>query len=338
MCKLLPRKRWIGHDERLDWIGVLTCSHNLLSTTYKLWYPHVTGRKAPPSHGGVGDIGPCDFAAITDDGGSLGLVPDLDPDDPTAAAGSIPAGSNINISAKQLQSSPEENNKTKSTALRFVSIPALPSITIGIRMCCTPIFNMMAESLRAGGTEWDRLQFAKGAHGEPREHRRTLAATCQLEGDAMAGLRAVMISKTAWGVILPKHRTVTFRNCQFRLLSVFACSIKKKHTDVRLNCPFIAFQWVMGDTSLLDQYNQVTCTDRLGHFLEAWCAYWHDQGRLDSRAARAGLESILVLMQEDITEIETTHATIRRELYVLSTQTHSVDFLELSDRSSAGKH
>ena len=45
----------------------------------------------------------------------------------------------------------------------YVSIPALPSITIGLRMCCTPVFNLMAGSLQVGGTVGDRLQFAKGA-------------------------------------------------------------------------------------------------------------------------------------------------------------------------------
>ena len=37
-------------------------------------------------------------------------------------------------------------------------------------------------------------------------------------------------------------------------------------------------------------------------------------------------------MQEDKSEIEAIYASIRRELFILSTQTHSVDFLELSDR------
>ena len=55
-------------------------------------------------------------------------------------------------------------------------------------------------------------------------------------------------------------------------------------------------------------------------------------GGLGGRAARADLEATLILLQEDMTEIESIHASIRRELSVLSTQTHAMDFLELSDR------
>ena len=87
----------------------------------------------------------------------------------------------------------------------------------------------------------------------------------------MAGLRAVMFSKKAWDAILSTHRTVACKNRQLQMLNVFACSIKR-HTDVHLNFPFIAFRWVMGGTSLLEQYSQVTCKDRLEHFIKAWCA------------------------------------------------------------------
>ena len=107
---------------------------------------------------------------------------------------------------------------------------------------------------------------------------------------------------------------------------------QEKHTDVHLHFPSIAFLWLMAETSLFEQYNQAQCKDRLGHFFEAWCAYWHERGLRGSRAVRADLESILVLMQEDKSEIEAIYASIRRELFILSTQTHSVDFLELSDR------
>ena len=40
----------------------------------------------------------------------------------------------------------------------------------------------------------------------------------------------------------------------------------------------------------------------------------------------------MILWQEDMAEIEAIHASIRRELFVLSTQTHTMDFMELSDR------
>ena len=44
------------------------------------------------------------------------------------------------------------------------------------------------------------------------------------------------------------------------------------------------------------------------------------------------LEAHVLLYQEDTAEIEALHATIRRELVLLSTQTHCLEFLEMSDR------
>ena len=80
------------------------------------------------------------------------------------------------------------------------------------------------------------------------------------------------------------------------------------------------------------QYKSIACKDRLGHWFKGWCTYWDRRGELGSRAARADLEAVLILLQEDMAEIEAKHAATRRELYVLSTQTNTSDFLELSDR------
>ena len=83
---------------------------------------------------------------------------------------------------------------------------------------------------------------------------------------------------------------------------------------------------------LADQYANVACKDRLGHFFKSRCELWDNRGELNSRSAKADLEGILILVQEDMAEIESIHAAIRRELFVLSTQSHAMNFLELSDR------
>ena len=70
----------------------------------------------------------------------------------------------------------------------------------------------------------------------------------------------------------------------------------------------------------------------LSHFLKAFCKWWEQHGGLDSREAKADFISIIILLQEDMAEIEAMHASVRRELYVLSVQTHTVLFEELSNR------
>ena len=53
---------------------------------------------------------------------------------------------------------------------------------------------------------------------------------------------------------------------------------------------------------------------------------------LTAEAARQNLAATTVLLQEDMGEIEASHANIRRELMLLSTQTNACDFMDLSDR------
>ena len=108
--------------------------------------------------------------------------------------------------------------------------------------------------------------------------------------------------------------------------------MQKKHVDAHLNFPWLALLWIISSLPLSYQYNNVICKDRLGHWFKGWCAYWVARHDLDSRAARADLEATLILLQEDMAEIESIHAAIRRELVVLSTQVTTLDFLELSDR------
>ena len=99
-----------------------------------------------------------------------------------------------------------------------------------------------------------------------------------------------------------------------------------------MNFPWLSFLWLISPLPLSEQYNSVSCKDRLGHWFKSWCAYWVARGDLDSRAARADLEGTLILLQEDMAEIEAIHAAIRRELVVLSTQSKTLGFMELSDR------
>ena len=255
MCRIFPRSRWTGMDESMDWIGLLSSIHNLLTEVYTLWYAHVTGRQAPPppTDGLVG--GPGDFKAILEEVGLPELIPDMecDDDDAPAHVAAKPADSDTHTGAAQ---EPKENEKTRNVAMRFVSIPTLSSITIGLRKACAPVFNMMHSTLDVGGARWDKLQYAKGAKGEPREYRATVAATCKHEGIAMQELRDLAYDATQWDVIIDRHRAVSFRNCHFKLISTFACAIKHRHTDIHPDCPWIASLWLMADTSLETQIQQ----------------------------------------------------------------------------------
>ena len=171
-----------------------------------------------------------------------------------------------------------------------------------------------------------------GSRGKPREYRGINAATGKLELDALDKLRKAATSTTQWEIVPLVQRTTLYRNNQFQMISGYCCAIKAKHCDIHFKYPVLAFLWLISGRSLKDHYDGIACKAVLGSWMLSWCDYWEERDGLDSEAARADLSALLILWQEDTAEIEALHATIRRELIVLSVQCSSVDFNELSDR------
>ena len=323
-------------DESIDWVGCFTSVHNLLPIVYGIWYQRITGKKPPKRQDGPTAGVDADFACILDAQRIVGEGPDEDDmnpglmaDDEQPAAAHAAADAQPGVANA---SSPEDNIKDRKTAMAFVSVPSLAAVVVGLRLIITPMFNFMHKSLDMGGARWDRLQYAKSAQQQPREYRGWNAATCKLETQALSDLKSIAYDASRWEVIGLSFRTVAFRNNQFQAVSTFACGISNKHTDVHTNYPAAAFLWLYSPDGLQAEYDKVSCKHLFDPFVETFCSYWVTRGGLDQRGARADLESLMILFQEDMAEIEARHASIRRELTVLSTQTHSTDFLELSDR------
>ena len=129
-------------------MGFLSNVHNILPSVYSLWYSHVTGRTPPPPPSAANVSGPSYFDVIMDDiDAPTGVRNDIH-DVPDAPA--VDAKSATPTEETPSKASPEENLKTKTIAMNFVSIPFLPSITSGIRMMCAPVFDFMHGSLEVG--------------------------------------------------------------------------------------------------------------------------------------------------------------------------------------------
>ena len=139
----------------------------------------------------------------------------------------------------------------------------------------------MHASLDMGGSRWERTQYALGANGEPREYRATNAALMKHETQAMGELAKLALDSSTWEVIPFSHRTVLFRNQQFRLISTFGCGISAKHISIHSNFPFAAFPWLLSSVPLSERFGAIECKDRLGVFLKAWVAYWESNGGLE---------------------------------------------------------
>ena len=129
---------------------------------------------------------------------------------------------------------------------------------------------MMHGSIDMGGSKWERLQYARAANSLPREFRATNAAYGKLELTAMEDLKTLATDSREWEVIPMAHRTVGFRNTQFKLVSNFGCSIAAKHIDIHNNFPFAAFPWMLDPVGLEANFAKVECKHRLGYFLKGW--------------------------------------------------------------------
>ena len=139
-------------DEAVDWIGVLSNVHGLLGIIYGLWYERVTGKKSPYTNVGPA---PADAAALMDV--EMDGPPELIHAEP-AAPELEAAGDGVGQPEEQEQDpttsnskSPEENEKTRATALRFTSMPTMAANTVALRLTVTPVFNFMHSSLDQGG-------------------------------------------------------------------------------------------------------------------------------------------------------------------------------------------
>ena len=88
LCKAVNRSRWTGLGESIDWVSVMSNTHDMLPTVYARWYAKVTGNAAPPHTASIG--GASYFATILDDCGPPGLIPDMGVGDDVDGAATPP--------------------------------------------------------------------------------------------------------------------------------------------------------------------------------------------------------------------------------------------------------
>ena len=88
-------------------------------------------------------------------------------------------------------------------------------------MICTSVFDLMHSHLDQGGARWGKLQYTKASKGLPREYRGTNAAQLKFERVASEGLFNLAVDCSRWEVIQLGHRSVSFQNDQFKLISTF---------------------------------------------------------------------------------------------------------------------
>ena len=332
ICTVINRGRWTKADDGIDWIGIFANVHNLLPTIYTLWYEKVTGRKLPRVEAAT-PAAVAHHAALMDVAAPVGfgVGPDGDGAEEPAPVLGEPNAPAANATPTTSQT-PEDHQRNRSSGLKLALSPTLRSDCIAIKSLAQPVFNMMHASLEQGGAKWERLQYARAASVGAREYRSTNAAMMKLERAAMTDLYNVSSDSSRWEVIQLDNRTVGFRNTCFKLSSSLGCGIAAKHTRVHSKFPTQAFTWLGSAHGLQSEYDRHLCKKVLGPWFEAFCDFWMKHGGLDSRGCQADLAATSVLLQEDMGEIEANHASIRRELMLLSTQTNACDFMDLSDR------
>ena len=140
------------------------------------------------------------------------------------------------------------------------------------------------------------VQLTTGA----REYRSTNAAMLKLESATLNDLYKTSTDANRWEAVQLWERTVGYRNKCFGLSSTLACGIASQHHRVRSKFPSHGFLWFGLQCGLQTEYDSHTCKAVLGSWFQQLCAFWVENGGLDTRDCRTDFTVMSVQVQEDM--------------------------------------
>ena len=115
-------------------------------------------------------------------------------------------------------------------------------------------------------------------------------------------------------------------------MSAVGCCLRKYVFDAHQKYPYKAFTWLEDPAGISGGVDSESCVRRFDRFTRSFCNYLTKHGGLDCAEARADLACMRALCFVDNAAIEARHASIRREVVVLSSQTHPDELVDISSR------
>ncbi len=297
---IYSRKDWRQSDDALDWVGILAAHHQLFGLVLSKFTgkplngpdrPTNAIRDAAPTTGGwlsdgEEDVGE-DVAAVAD--GAAGDTADK----PTVDA--APAESNTAWA--------EWNQRVKFDMMKWASTKPYERLVL-IREVLAIMLGLFAKFLLYSGAKWVQRQEAEACKGNRRSYRILEAARGQDVSATMDALvSALMMEPTALG----EHVNGSLRSLRFRMLTSALCSLHFYIRGPRQNLPFSLFLTLDGQCSGLA--NIPPCMrDPLSTKI---LSQYQTEEALKSTECQMVLESLAVMYEVDIANIEAKHSTTR---------------------------
>lgn len=333
-----PKYRWTGADECVDQFLGLGICHGLLSASYPSWARSMgvkAGRSA--STGGLG------LAALPLEGPGEDVSGDGQVGGSDAWPDDREGGHQRETMEEPIHEKPARDGIADADGLTWASLnaehrrvaaawaagdPLFPLIVM--RLALVPLADMLRVQLDMAGKEWEarqrgvEMQFLRDggdARDSPlrRSYRLCELAEGKVEARFFDRLRTTIMEPSVWSLVLPRCITEAANAFTFKVLSKAGCLVEQLMASVHRGFPYRLFRLIRQP----DLATELRATKRclLGPFAEVFL----DSNDLALHVTRLRLATIALVSKVDISHVEVLHASIRRLLYVLSTQFPTID-------------
>lgn len=319
--KVYARHRWTGMDLCLDSLGRLAVIHNILPEAFLRFCRSCGTMRPSRSSSGAQPQGGHDpqevQGALCVAGGAM--------EEGTAQACPPPE------CADQVGHWQEENVLNRQLGLAFVESDPLVSL-ITMRMAVEPLRMLLQSKLEVADRTWEQrqqemeLQSQGEGLGRRRSFRVLVSATNVLEDAALSKVRLLFQEHSLWGLMPVAGQREDKNAAAFKALSTQGAMIEELLSAPHRRYPFRAFTALLGDAEARQVQEDKVCIR--DHFM----ADFLRQNDVTTVVGKHALATIALVARTEICEIECLHASIRRLVCELGTQTYAVDFVRLAAR------
>lgn len=343
--EIYPNHRWTGCDLATDDLGRIEAVHQLLSTTYRRFVAEYqagwVGLRPPMATGSSADL--VGLAPLED-------APALAPGSSVAPYGgdltNVAAGAGEVAGAQQSWGSPDTAGLQPGEATDWARINAAhrrhasmwlsqdPFAFIVLqRLVLEPLRQLLTEQFRIAAAAWETEQQCRAAaaleRGEAginlRQYRLPMAAGGHFEAPLKQQVELLWASPSLWALIPVEKYTISFRALCFKCISRLACT-----SHQLLEWPHKCFP-----IQLFILIERPELAPNLAELPDCLLDEWSLQMR-EMHPEFAGEEFMhklllcSLLLANDISSVESKHASIRRVFTASSVQSHAQALHDLS--------
>ena len=333
-CPIFPRNRWFGADGALDFVGLWSSVHGLLTPLVSAW----TGRDLKPmpvptlveclddaedgwdfGSSNVASAAACAVPVVADQQQDADADPDFidGVDEPLLP---LPAPEHHDGDAEQQPKADGEENddgwhawrqKLKTSVADWIlrkDGPSPETQVVLMRQYMRPILSLMTRLLYISSKRWSRDQLVKQASGQPREFRVVLAAE---QTNAKLLLRDTLALMVRPPIAVPQRewRSDIATLC-FAMLSRLVCSVFQLFVWRCERYPYSLFKYLLGRDAAVSIYNEKRCLqDEVTQHL---ATRFNSAESFASRDCHAIVQALALLVETDIGAIERQHTLSRK--------------------------